>query len=921
ANYQIKPESDVMWVSLAGDNLSDTDLKELTKTIRDEITALPGISRATLQGAKDYEIAIEVSEPKLLEYGLGLNDIAQAINNSSVLLPGGAIQAQDGDIQLRIDGQAYQQRDFERIIVRTNPDGSRLLLADVATIKDGFEERLGYARFDGEKALVIAIRSIGNENAIAIAHTVKRYISEKQKQLGKDVRIEYWGDLSQFLAGRLNMMLENMAVGALLVFAVLALFLQLKVAFWVMLGLPIAFLGTMLVMPLAPFSMSINMITLFGFILVLGIVVDDAIVIGESAYAQTEQDGHSTDAVILGAKKVAIPATFGVLTTIAAFIPMLMINGFLGVIASAIATVVILCLLFSLVESKLILPAHLAHMRPPKPQQGFGPWLRFKEAFNRRLNRFIQHHYRRAIGTMMDHRYSVLASFIGLLLISISLLSSGHVRTIIFPDIPSDFLQVSLEMDTGVSEQQTLAMMQQLEETLYQTNQQLETEYGQTMVRHSFVYLSSRTNGQMVVELEKGENRPVDAVTIAAHWRANMPPLVGVNSLDVVASTNDSGSDLAFRINGADLEQLVAAAAELKGHLAQMDGLYDIKDTFSSGSQEIRLKIKPEAEALGLTLADLAQQVRWGFYGVEAQRILRNKEEIKVMVRYPQAQRRTIGHLENIRIRTPDGTEVPFQAVASMELAASYATINRTDGIRSITVQARADKDRIEPNKLIGQINQQYIPALQQRYPGISTALDGSAEEDAQNQLNILQGSFLALITIFALMAIPLRSYSQPLIIMSVIPFGFIGAIWGHLLLGLDLSMLSVFGIVALSGVVVNDSLIMVDFVNQARLQGLPLRAAVQQAGTARFRAIALTSLTTFLGLVPITLETSLQAQIVIPMAVSLAFGILFATVVTLILVPALYLILDDGKRLLRWWWQGPKMQDSRNPPLSEGGE
>ncbi len=917
AIYQIKPESDVMWVSLAGDNLNDTDLKELTKSVRDEITALPGISRATLQGAKDYEIAIEVSEPKLLEYGLGLNDIAQAVNNSSVLLPGGAIQAQDGDIQLRIDGQAYQQSDFERIIVRTNPDGSRILLADVATIKDGFEERLGYARFDGEKALVIAIRSIGNENAIAIAQTVKRYISEKQKQLGKDVRIEYWGDLSQFLAGRLNMMLENMAVGALLVFAVLALFLQLKVAFWVMLGLPIAFLGTMLVMPLAPFSMSINMITLFGFILVLGIVVDDAIVIGESAYAQTEQDGHSTEAVILGAKKVAIPATFGVLTTIAAFIPMLMINGFLGVIAKAIATVVILCLLFSLVESKLILPAHLAHMRPPNPQQGFSPWLRFKGAFNRALSRFIQHHYRRAIGTMMDHRYSVLAGFIGLLLISVSLLTSGHVRTIIFPDIPSDFLQVSLAMDNGVSEQQTLTMMQQLEETLYQTNQQLEREYGQTMVRHSFVYLSSRTDGQMVVELEKGENRPVDAVTIAARWRANMPPLVGVNSLDVVASTNDSGSDLAFRINGADLEQLVAAASELKGHLAQMDGLYDIKDTFSSGSQEIRLKIKPEAEALGLTLADLAQQVRWGFYGVEAQRILRNKEEIKVMVRYPQAQRRTIGHLENIRIRTPDGTEVPFQAVASMELAASYATINRTDGIRSITVQARADKDRIEPNKLIGQINQQYIPTLQQRYPGISTALDGSAEEDAQNQLNILQGSFLALITIFALMAIPLRSYSQPLIIMSVIPFGFIGAIWGHLLLGLDLSMLSVFGIVALSGVVVNDSLIMVDFVNQARLQGLPLRAAVQQAGTTRFRAIALTSLTTFLGLVPITLETSLQAQIVIPMAVSLAFGILFATVVTLILVPALYLILDDGKRLLRWWWQGTPMQDSRNPPLS----
>ncbi|QIZ77454.1 efflux RND transporter permease subunit [Ferrimonas lipolytica] len=902
--YQIKPEAEVMWVSVAGDNLTATELKELGKVIRDEITSLPGVSRADLLGAKDYEIAIEVSEDKLREFSLTFDDVAAAVNNSSILLPGGSIRAKDGDIQLRIDGQAYDQYDFERIVLRTRPDGSRLMLADVANINDGFEERLGYTRFDGQKSVVVEVLSVGNEDALAIANIVKKYVANKQENLGADVVVDYWGDLSQFLSGRLNMMLENMAMGALLVFIVLAIFLQLKVAFWVMLGLPIAFLGAMLAMPMEPFSLSINMITLFGFILVLGIVVDDAIVIGESAYAQTEKDGHSMEAVIKGTHKVAMPATFGVLTTIAAFIPMLVITGFLGVVGKAIGLVVILCLAFSLVESKLILPAHLGHMKPTQPGTGFGPWLRFKKWFDAALKSLIYNRYKPAMAVMMNRRYSVLTFFLGLIVICATLLGTGHVRTIIFPDIPSDFVRVQLEMEQGMSEQSTLKVVQQLEDSLFETNERIKSEIGEEILRHSFVFLGSRTNASMVIELVKGEERSIDAVTIASDWREHMPELVGVKTLDVIASTNDSGSDVAFRLNGNDLDQLVAAAAELKQHLGTYDGLFDIQDTFSSGAQEVRLAIRPEAEALGLTLSDLARQVRWGFFGYEAQRILRNKEEIKVMVRYPEDQRRTIGHLENMRIRTPSGNEVPFSSVAEIELAKSYATINRTDGVRSITVQARADKARIEPSKVTKEVNQDYIPKLRERYNGMTTALDGSAEEDAKNTLLVIEGAFFALFTIFALMAIPLRSYSQPLIIMSVIPFGMIGAVFGHVILGLDISMLSVFGIIALAGVVVNDSLIMVDFVNQARAQGLALKEAVQQAGTERFRAIILTSLTTFLGLVPITMETSLQAQIVIPMAVSLAFGILFSTTVTLILVPALYIILDDVKRLFRWWWR-----------------
>ncbi|GAA4877561.1 efflux RND transporter permease subunit [Ferrimonas pelagia] len=903
--YQVKPQADVMWVSIAGDALSNSELKELGKEVRDEITSLPGVTRAELQGAKAYEIAIELSEDKLREYNLTFDDVALAVNQSSLNLPGGSIRAEDGDILLRTDGQAYTQADFRRIVLRSLPDGSRLMLPDVAVINDGFEERLGYARFDGQNSVVVAVRSVGDQDALAIAKRVKAYVKQKQGTLPAGVVVDYWGDLTQFLSGRLNMMLKNMSQGALLVFLVLALFLQLKVAFWVMMGLPICFLSAMFFMPFEPMSQSINMISLFGFILVLGIVVDDAIVIGESAYAQTEKEGHSIDAVIRGAQKVAMPATFGVLTTIAAFIPMLMATGFLGVVGGSIAWVVILCLGFSLVESKLILPAHLAHMTPPKPDQGWGPWLRLKRALNDGIQSFIYQRYKPAMGWMMDRRYSVLAFFLGLMILCGGLIGSGMVRFIVFPNIPSDFINLNLEMEPGVSERQTLKVVQQLEESLFATDDAIREEYGVDVVNHSFVYLGSRTAAGMVIELTKGEDRPMlDAVAIAAHWREIMPEMVGVKILDINASTGDGGSDVAFRLNSTNMDTLLTATEALKAKLAEYQGLYDIQDNFSSGSQEIRLAIKPEAQALGLSLADLARQVRWGFFGYEAQRILRNKEEVKVMVRYPAEQRRTIGHLENMRIRTPQGQEVPFSSVATIELAKSFSAITRTDGVRSITVKARAFKDKVEPGKITAEINQEFIPELKLRHPGLTTALDGSAEEDAENTLLMLQGTFFALFTIFALMAIPLRSYSQPLIIMSVIPFGMIGAVVGHFLLGIDLSMLSLFGIIALAGVVVNDSLIMVDFVNQSRAEGHSLKEAVQQAGTQRFRAIVLTSLTTFLGLVPITLETSLQAKIVIPMAVSLAFGILFATVVTLILVPALYLILDDVKRLLRWWWQ-----------------
>lgn len=914
--FKIEPENNVIWVSVYGD-MSLHDMKELAKSVRDDLTQLPAVTRAKVTGVRDYEIGIEVSEDKLREYGLTFSQVATAVQNSSIDLPGGSIRAEDGDILLRTKGQAYTGDDFANIVVTTRADGSRVMLPQVATIKDDFEERLEYTRFNGKPAAIIEVTSVNDQNALDIAQQVKDYVEKRRATLPANAQLDTWGDLTHYLKGRLNMMMSNMFYGALLVFVILALFLDLKLAFWVMMGIPVCFLGTMLIMPLEPFSMTINMLTLFAFILVLGIVVDDAIVIGESAYSEVERHGHSIDNVIRGAQKVAMPATFGVLTTIAAFIPMLMVSGPMGIIWKSIGMIVIMCLAFSLVESKFILPAHLAHMKFKKPGEPTGFFGRFKEKFNNRVQHFIHHSYRNFLERCIQHRYNVVAVFIGVLILSVALVASGKVRWVFFPDIPSDFIQVQLEMDEGSSEQNTLKVVQEIEEALYKMNAKMEKDNGSEVVKHSFINMSSRTSAFIFAELTKGEDRNVDGETIATEWREQLPELLSVKKLDFNARGNGGGGggDISFRLTSSDLEELSAATRDLKQKLATYEGVYDIADNFSSGSHEIRLKIRPEAEALGLTLSDLARQVRYGFYGYEAQRILRNKEEIKVMVRYPLEQRRTVGYLENMLIRTPQGKSVPFSTVAEVEKGESYASITRVDGKRAITINANANKNKVEPSKVVNEIQKDYLPQLQAKYPKIQTALDGGSLDEQNAMVGLIQGFFFALFTIYALMAVPLKSYSQPLIIMSVIPFGIIGALFGHLIQGLAMSVLSLCGIVALAGVVVNDSLILVDFVNRAREQGQSVRQAAVDSGCYRFRAIILTSLTTFVGLVPIILERSLQAQIVIPMATSLAFGILFSTVVTLILVPLLYIILDDAKRVgnrfYHWWWRPKKTQDT----------
>ncbi len=881
-------------VQVFGD-VDEAGLKDFAESVKTEMLSLPDIAAIDIFGDRDFEIAIEVPERTLREYQLTLEQVAQAIRRSSIDLPSGSLKTQNGDIMLRAQGQAYGQYDFEKIVLLTYPDGTRLTLGDIATIKDGFVESDVFSEFDGRKSFNLSVDAIGNQDAIAVASAAKQYVKKKQAELPPGLHIDYWADTSYYLEGRLDMMLKNIALGALLVFVILSLFLEIKLAFWVMAGLPICFLGTFIFMPLEFIDISLNMISLFGFLLILGIVVDDAIIIGESAYSTTEEKGHSVDNVIEGALRVATPATFGVLTTIVAFLPTILADGIFAPFPEAMGWVVILCLIFSLVESKWILPAHLAHSR--SSNHGIWGYLnKFPAANNRRLEAFVDNFYMPFLLRCIRNRYTTLAVFISMLILVAGMVAGGIVRVVVFPSLPGDFLRASLEMMEGTPKEQTDKAHQHLLDTLYELEDEYKADSGNELglVHHQFAWGWDNRFSRIMLELTKSEERSINTVEIANRWREKVGDIAGAKILSISNFEEMGGPAIAFKIIGQDFDQLKTVSNQLAEKLANYDGVFDIRNGASNVQDEIKLKIKPGAEALGISLADLGTQVRHAFYGAEAQRLQRGNNEIKVMVRYPKADRETMANLENMYIRTKDGDEVPFSSVAEVSIEPGFDKMSRINSQRAIKVTAQMDKQVAEPSSVVADIEAHFMKDMMARYPGISYKLDGESEEAGKLLTSLFTGFAIALFGIYALLAIPLKSYMQPLIIMGVIPFGIIGAVIGHIVIGITVDMMSLFGIVALSGVVVNDSLIMVDFVNKNTAKGMPKFEAILNSGRKRFRAILITSLTTFFGLLPMLLEHSLQAQQVIPMAVSLGFGIIFATVITLLLVPCLYIILDD---------------------------
>ncbi|MFC2164683.1 efflux RND transporter permease subunit [Acidobacteriota bacterium] len=904
----------VINIAVSGDT-DEKALKVLSEQLREDILLLPGITQAEVANVRPYEISIEVSENALRRFDLTFDEVARAIRRSSLDLPGGSIKTEGGEILLRTKGQAYIGSEFEKIILRTRPDGTRVKVGDVASVIDGFGETDQAARFNGQPATLIQVFRVGDEDAIEVATNVKNFVRDAQQRVPEGIQLTIWSDDSEVLRGRLDLLFSNGRAGLILVFLLLALFLRLKLAFWVALGIPVSFLGAIWMMP--NFDVSINMISLFAFIVVIGIVVDDAIVVGESIYSEYEKGMTGAEAAISGVKRVAVPVVFAVLTSVAAFWPLLIVEGIIGKIMRFIPTIVILTLLFSLFESLFILPSHLAHLKSIKkasPQGWRGAYSRFQNKFNILFRRFVDRAYKPSLELGLKNRYIAISGFIAILVLTLGLVAGGWIKFVFLPRIDADNITARITMPLGTPVDKTIEAVKKLEETALMLEDEFQSDT--PVIRHVLASIGEQPSlnqasgpspspggfvgshmGEVDIELTPSQERDLSSSAIANRWRELTGVIPDAVELSFTSALFTAGAPIFIQLASYDYAALREAAQKLKEKLGDYPGVYDVTDSFREGKQEIKLDITPVAESLGLTLSDLGRQVRQAFYGEEVQRIQRGRDDIKVMVRYPLQERRSLANLENKRIRTAGGIAVPFSAAAKASLGRGYSSIERTDRRRTLNITAEVDETMANANELLADITKNVLPSLLADYPSVTYSLEGEQREQSEALVSLRNGFIIALVLIFALLAIPFKSYLQPLIVMGVIPFGIVGAIWGHIIMGYNLSLLSFFGIVALTGVVVNDSLVMVDFINRYRAEGEPIEKSIREAGSVRFRPIILTSITTFAGLTPLLLEKSLQARFLIPMAISLAFGVVFATFITLVLVPISYLVLDDIKQ------------------------
>lgn len=956
-------------------------LKVIGQQVRDDMAKLPGVTQVELRNTRPYEISIEVSESSLRRHGLTFDDVAQVVRSRSLDLPGGSIKTIGGEILLRAKGQAYWGSEFEQLVLRTNPDGTRLYLGDVATVVDGFADTDQMLRFDGKPAALIRVSRIGSQDIMDITRVVQAYLATAASRVPEGVQLTVWNDGSKLLQDRLETLLNSARQGFLMVLIVLALFLKPRLAFWVSVGVPVAFLGA--IFATYVLGLSIDAISLFGFILVLGILVDDAIVVGENVHSQQQIQGNLLQGAVTGTQQVSIPVIFGILTTVATFMPLLLGPGTFGQIFGVVATVVMCCLAFSLIESQLILPSHLGHSESRSPISEVGlllipivgitllelAWdvrsyvgfaiatlvvfyvlhllgaakpvaerlLNVQARVSKGIERFIDVRFRALVEQAVAVRYITAAIALAAFLSAVGIIGSGRLPFSFFPPLESDQAIAQLTMPLGTPASVTNAAVLHLEQTAQQLQRQLDAEFPDASpVTHILSAVGSQPSstggggpgassspagggghlGEVTLQLTPSQERSIDTRTVANRWRELAGPVADAVELKFSTSLFTAGNAIDIQLEGDNVDDLRVVAAKLREKLATYPGVIDITDSFRAGKQELQLDISPSGEALGLSLGILARQVRQAFYGEEAQRIQRGRDDVRVMVRYTEAERKSLSTLDSMRIRTPDGAEVPFLTVADAELGYGYSSIRRADRQRIVSVVADVDRAQITANEVIADLRAGAIKEILQDYPRIGYSLEGEQAEQGEAIGSLVPMFGIALFVIFALLAVPLRSYSQPLVIMSVIPFAFVGAIWGHVIMksfGLvaGLAMPSIMGFIAASGVVVNSSLVLVHNINERRKASEHFYDAVLHAAVSRCRPIILTSLTTFVGLLPLMFNRSVQAQFLVPMAVSLAFGVMFATVVTLLVVPSGYIILED---LQRFFGKGKSGPDAPEP-------
>ena len=878
----------------------EKETREYAEKVRDDLLQIPEVTQVELSGVRDYEISIEVPQDKLQQYNLTIGQISSAISSSSTDISAGNLRTRGGDILLRSKGQAYRKDEFEKIAIKTHVDGSILRLSDIAHIKDDFEETPVRTRFNGKQAAFIDVYRIGQQSAIDVAAAVRNYIDDQQSSLPVGVELSFWDDDSQIVKNRISTLTTSALQGGILVLALLSLFLRPSIAFWVFIGIPVSFMGAFIAMPF--FGITLNVMSLFGFILVLGIVVDDAIVTGENIYSHLKTAESGEMAAIRGTQEVATPVTFGVLTTVAAFLPLAFIDGARGALFAQIPVIVIPVLLFSLIESKFVLPAHLKYLklRSEKEKKSKFSLLqeRFADGFEHSIIRFYQPVLKRAI----SYKRVTLLSFIAIFFIIVALIMTGWSKFIFFPRIPSETVRASLTFPAGTPFEVTNKYIVSMSDKAHE----LKAKYIEPSTEKSVIINilastggrgGSSNRGSVRFEITPPESRELSITSseLVREWRKLIGVIPGAESITFRAEIGRSSDPISVRLSATSLETLKEVSEQVKTRLATYPTVFDIADTLSDGKEELQIELTNQGKALGLTRVDISSQVRQSFFGSEVQRIQRGRDDVRVMVRLPLEERRTTADLESILIDTPKGGAVPLSHVANFIPGKSPSTISRLDRFRTVNVSADVEKSNTNMTVLQADLKK-YLDELIVQYPGVSHSLEGEAKEQRESFSSLGWALVFVFFIIYVLLAIPFKSYLQPIIVMSIIPFGMIGAIVGHWIMGMELTIMSLLGMLALIGVVVNDSLVLVDYINKKVATGMDVMQAVLTSGAARFRPVILTSLTTFIGLMPLLFEQSTQAQFLIPMAVSLGFGILFATFITLILVPVNYLIVEALK-------------------------
>lgn len=894
----------VITLTVAG-NVSEREIRELAEQVRDDLLQIPDLTSVTITGVRDYEISIELSQDKLREYDLTLQQVANAISSNSLDLSGGNLTTDGGDILLRSKGQAYRQNDFDNLVLKTNTDGTLLRLSDVAEVNDGFEEKAIRTRFNGRPAAIIDIERVGQQSAIDVADKVKNYLVEKRKRLPENIDLFHWNDRAEVIQKRINTLARNAFQGGLLVILLLSLFLRPSVAFWVFLGIPVSFLGAFFVMPFL--GVSLNMISLFAFIIVLGIVVDDAIVTGENVYTHLQKAESGLDAAITGTREVAVPVTFGVLTTVAAFIPLAFMEGNRGPIFAQIPLIVVPVLLFSLIESKLVLPAHLKHIKVGK-SQNLGPLLSFQRKFAKGFEGAILKYYQPLLERCLNNKRFTVIGFSGLFAVILTVLYLGHMNYVFFPRIPSENIRLSFEMPVGTPFEVTDVHVQHVfKSVITLQDKYVDEETGESIINNILTRTGGRGGashvGEARFQLVAPEKRTVDVTSqqIVKEWRTLIGDIPGAERMSFRAELGRSRDPIDVQLSSNNLANLEEIADRVKERLTSYQGVFDIYDSMADGKQELRIDLKPEAHILGIDRQSVISQVRQSFFGLQAQRIQRGKDDVRVMVRFPKSERSSVTYLNNMLINVGNGQQVPLSQIAILSPDVGASTIYRIDGFRTINVRADIEKTVVNMT-VLGQDLKAFLEEETAKYPGVIYKFGGEQEEQSDSNRSLIFGIFALFFVIYCLLAIPFKSYFQPLIVMSIIPFGIIGAILGHLVMGKDLTFMSNLGMLALCGVLVNDSLVLVDYINKMRAKGMAAMEAVLTAGAARFRPVMLTSLTTFFGLIPLLLEKETQAQFLIPMAISLGFGIIFATFITLLMVPVNYIIMERIKEFVGEW-------------------